>query len=131
MDKFWKKVDKSGDCWLWMAGKLEKGYGQFWFDGRTHRAHRMAWLLTNGEIPEGMCVLHKCDNPPCVNPSHLWLGTNQDNMDDMNNKGRNWNSNRTHCPKNHPYDEKNTRSNVRFPQRACKACEKQRNQVSS
>jgi len=89
--RFWAKVDKSSgadSCWEWQASLRDKGYGQFCWKGRPLKAHRVAYELAIGQIPEGMCVLHKCDNPGCVNPAHLWLGTIADNNADMTNKGR-------------------------------------------
>jgi len=86
--RFWAKVDISGDCWLWKAWRKPSGYGQFRFNGINMHAHRVAWMLTNGNIPEGMCVLHRCDNPPCCNPDHLRLGTQQENIADRDSKGR-------------------------------------------
>ena len=92
MDRFWSKADKSGDCWLWAASKTESGYGKFGWrvDGRhtMARAHRVAWELTNGPVPTNTNVLHRCDNPSCVNPAHLFLGSQTDNMRDMIHKGR-------------------------------------------
>ncbi len=90
MRRFWSKVDirSSNDCWSWKAGRFDFGYGQFWFEGKTMKAHRMAWILTHGKIPDNKLVLHKCDNPPCVNPKHLWVGTYRDNTRDMIIKGR-------------------------------------------
>lgn len=91
MNRFWDKVDKSSYCWKWIAAKNSKGYGLFKLDGRVNTpnlAHRVAWTLVNGEIPKGSCCLHKCDNPECVNPDHLFLGTQSDNMKDMVAKGR-------------------------------------------
>ena len=92
---FWKKVDKKGEdeCWEWIASKDKDGYGYFGLDKKICLAHRISWILHYGDIPfhnsyHGMCVLHKCDNPSCVNPNHLFLGTNKDNMKDMVNKGR-------------------------------------------
>ena len=84
-----EKVDRrSSDCWDWLASEDRDGYGRFW-DGEKHvRAHRFAWTLFRGPIPEGKQVLHECDNPPCVNPDHLFLGTNTDNIKDMMQKGR-------------------------------------------
>ena len=85
-------TNKSGDCWEWTGAKT-KGYGVLEFDGVRWYAHRLSWIRFNGEIGtfnsfHGICVLHKCDNPGCVNPNHLFLGTHQDNMDDRGNKGR-------------------------------------------
>lgn len=92
-ERFWTKVDKSieSGCWEWLAftnkkyGVL-KGLGGR--KGKVLAAHRVSWEIHNGVIPEGLCVLHRCDNPKCVNPDHLFLGTQKDNVDDMMNKGR-------------------------------------------
>lgn len=92
VDRFWEKVNKTDACWLWTAGKRSKGYGAFvWRDGdRTiqGRAHRFSWELHYGAIPVGLWVLHSCDTPACVRPSHLFLGDAQANVDDMVRKGR-------------------------------------------
>lgn len=88
MRRFWDKVDKSGDCWLWTAGCFSNGYGQFRFKGKMWGAHRASWVLHNGPIPEGLHVCHKCDVKNCVNTEHLFLGTRADNMRDMVEKGR-------------------------------------------
>jgi len=91
-ERFWAKVYKKakGGCWEWTAAKKDTGYGVFWVpkQRRLFGAHRIAWMLNNGEIPVGKLVLHKCDNPACINPSHLFLGNQQDNITDMWNKGR-------------------------------------------
>ena len=90
--RVWPKVDCSGDgCWLWTGAIDHKGYGRIGMGAPSRfvmRAHRATWELTFGPIPEGLCVLHKCDNPPCVRPSHLFLGTISDNSQDMAAKGR-------------------------------------------
>lgn len=97
---FWSRVNKNGsipkhcpelgNCWEWTAA-LIKGYGTATVHGKALRTHRFSWMLTYGNIPEGLLVLHKCDNRKCVRPDHLRLGTNQDNMDDMWAKGRAFN----------------------------------------
>ena len=87
-ERFWSKVDKTGDCWLWMAASHTQGYGHFCINRRTMFAHRLAWEFTHGPIPIGACVCHRCDVPACCNPSHLFIGTHLDNMRDMTAKGR-------------------------------------------
>ena len=89
-ERFWDKVNKivQSDCWEWTAYRNRDGYGQFKMDNRMKKSHRVAWELVNGPIPDGICVLHHCDNPGCVNPSHLFLGTHADNAQDRNSKGR-------------------------------------------
>lgn len=81
-------VDIESGCWEWQGSKDPKGYGQLTVKMRHWRAHRYAWYLANGAIPDGLCVCHHCDNPSCCNPSHLWLGTNQENIADRHRKGR-------------------------------------------
>jgi hypothetical protein len=89
-DRFWSKVAIKGadECWEWKASRYPGGYGKFSIKDRYQQAHRLAWRLSNGEIPSGQNILHKCDNPPCVNPNHLFLGTQTDNMHDMMAKNR-------------------------------------------
>jgi HNH endonuclease len=88
--RFWLKVRKSTDCWLWTGTVAPDGYGIFATSGRTSvRAHRFSWALANGRtIPEGLLVLHSCDVPLCVNPEHLRIGTHADNMTDKRSHGR-------------------------------------------
>lgn len=90
--RFWKKVDRSPHpkgCWLWTAYRNKDGYGMIkWGGRRVESGHRISYLLANGEFSDELFVLHKCDNPRCVNPEHLFLGTHQDNVDDRDNKNR-------------------------------------------
>lgn len=90
--RFWSKVRVTSGCWEWMSRRNSAGYGQLYMSeaGRrkTWRAPRVAWLLSHGPIPPGLFVLHRCDNPPCVNPDHLFLGNTMDNAQDMMAKGR-------------------------------------------
>lgn len=109
------------------------GYGHVYRDGVQWRANRYVWTMTHGPIPEGMKVLHRCDNPPCINLDHLFLGTQADNMADKMAKGR-WagagsysphhNAVKTHCIHGHEYTPENTI--LRPKQRECRACKQQR-----
>lgn len=96
-DRFFAKVDTSGECWLWTGSLLGNGYGRFRLPDRTVSAHRIAWELAFGQIPEGLQVLHDCDvnyeigditYRRCVRPEHLFVGTSADNQEDMTVKGR-------------------------------------------
>lgn len=93
--RFWSNVDKNGPehptlgrCWLWTASKNRRGYGKFVVRKKSCPAHRYSWILHIGNIPLGLCVLHRCDNPSCVNPDHLFIGTDVDNIADRDSKGR-------------------------------------------
>ncbi len=91
LQRFWSKVDvrDQGACWLWVGAIAPNGYGLFFWGRRGRGAHRVAWEIAHGLIPEGLCVLHHCDVKNCVNPNHLFLGTKRDNYQDSKKKGRN------------------------------------------
>jgi len=90
-ERFWSRVDRSAGphgCWPWLRHRTATGYGRVSFRGRLSLTHRLAYALTYGDIPDEMRVLHQCDNPPCCNPAHLFLGTQAANVADMLAKGR-------------------------------------------
>jgi len=86
--RFWKKVNKTGTCWLWKDPDPSNGYGKFSYQGHVMGAHRASWLIHYGAIPDNLWVLHRCDVHACVRPDHLFLGTHDDNMADMTTKQR-------------------------------------------
>lgn len=133
--KFWVRVDKSGDCWMWTKGCVSTGYGLFTITKHDRvLAHRYSWELHNGPIPDGLVVDHECHNNTecaggkdcphrkCVNPDHLALKTNDGNLA----ASHRYNGNKTHCPRGHEYTEANTRLQVKknTTSRKCKACER-------
>jgi hypothetical protein len=137
---WWSKVDQRGndECWPWLAGCDRDGYGKFAVGLGGHRqrhvsAHRFGYELLVGPIPDGQVVCHSCDNPPCCNPAHWFLGTPRENNDDKVAKGRHaklWgtplrNSRKTHCRRGHELTPQNTRIYIRggHEQRRCKSCE--------
>lgn len=108
LEKFWSKVQKTKDCWLWIAAVNNGGYGAFAYEGRRVMAHRLSYEIEYGPFDKKLFVLHRCDNPRCVRPDHLWLGTQFDNMRDCASKGRNKNAFRW-TKENNPFTGK-TRS---------------------
>lgn len=87
--RFWSRVEKTDGCWNWTGDRSDDGYGRICIRGRrVCFAHRVSWEMHNGSIPEGMCVLHRCDNPRCVRPDHLFVGTREDNAKDRDAKWR-------------------------------------------
>lgn len=137
-ERFWAKVDRRGpsDCWLWKAstrGKNGVRYGSMDFRGRRESAHRVAWILTYGDIPlirgldsHGVCVLHSCDQPLCVNPAHLSLGTHEANMVDKALRQRDTQKNKTHCKRGHPRNPANTWVDPKRGTKHCRVCSKLR-----
>ena len=89
-DRFWDKVEilSKNECWLWKASRSNKRYGNIKVNGKMIKSHRLSYEFCHGNIPDGLCVLHKCDNGLCVNPDHLFLGTQHDNVNDCIKKGR-------------------------------------------
>lgn len=146
LEYFWETVDRTagygpdGDCWIWLGGRRGRGYGTFSLYGRGYVSTRLMWFIVHGQDPSKLLVLHSCDNPPCVNPDHLFLGTDKDNLHDAIRKGRvnvrafhqispvisgreggvksgEVRRARTHCPKGHLYA-----GNIRFGADGCRRC---------
>ena len=112
----------SAECWEWRGLRDKHGYGR---KGPYKTTHRLAWEWANGPVPAGMCVLHRCDNPPCCNPDHLFLGTQADNLADMVAKGRHHNQKKETCVRGHSLqDEANVY--MHNGHRSCRRCGAQR-----
>jgi len=109
-------------CHIWKAAKDPQRYGKININGKTIRASRASYTIYNGEIPHGMVICHRCDNPPCVNPAHLFLGTISDNMKDAVAKGRAKNTKKTHCPQGHAYLGDNVLLWKNGKARKCRLC---------
>jgi HNH endonuclease len=123
--RLWARVDQSTEHWLWTGNKNRKGYGYLSRGSRADGkilAHVASWIVSRGPVPEGICVLHKCDIPACVNPSCLFLGTIADNNQDMTHKGRSANQKKTHCVHGHEFTSDNTLPNGRPWRRKCRTC---------
>lgn len=122
IERFWDKVDMTYSCWLW-RGWTRNGYGQFRFDGKDIPAHKFAYELFQGKVPEGLILDHLCRNPSCVNPAHLDPTTNKDNIMRGNSLPAK-NSKKTHCNKGHEYTEANTYYHPKEKSRECCICKK-------
>ena len=130
IEAYWSKVDKTSSCWLW-TGSLCKGYGQCSIGSKVYRSHRIGYFIANGDLPEGCTnVNHLCRNKHCVNPAHLYAGTQKDNMQDRLKDNTNPMKNKTHCKHGHPFDEENTYwyTDSRATKRQCKQCNKNNKQ---
>ncbi len=125
------KILRNEPCWEWAGARNPAGYGQFCgFGKRQMSAHRISWFVFNGPFDTKLLVLHKCDNPPCVNPYHLYLGNQFDNERDKINRKRHANQKKTHCPRKHKY-KNNLRVSIkygrRYVSRVCLICCRRRN----
>lgn len=125
--QFWAGVKKAENgCWEWMGTRLPRGYGRTTIikGGRQMYTHRLAWELTHGPIPDGLFVCHTCDNPPCCNLDHLWLGTIKDNNQDCTKKGRHYSHFQgvTHCKRRHEFTPENTYHSK--DGRVCRTCQR-------
>ncbi len=111
------------DCshWIWVGGEISTGYGCLSVNKKSALAHITSWELHRGPIPEGLYTLHKCDIPLCVNPEHLFLGTQKDNIRDLVEKGRHPGSLKTHCKRGHEFTPENTKITT-YGSRSCKTC---------
>ena len=121
-ERLWPRVIvMPSGCWEWQGYRNACGYGVMRHNRKSALVHRAAWEVEFGPVPAGLVVCHHCDNPPCANPGHLFLGTVRENALDMTAKGRSAGQKRTHCPQGHPYDEMNT---YRKPngKRCCRTC---------
>ncbi len=111
-----------GVCWQWMRCLSPKGYGKIFDRGKHKRAHRISWEIYHGPIPSNLLVCHTCDNPSCVNPNHLFLGTQKDNRVDCSTKGRTFNQKKTQCKRGHKFTPKNTHLS-KNGRRKCRMCD--------
>ena len=124
LSAFWAQIERRGpnECWPWVGTRHPRGYGIIRLEGINFRAHRVAYVLATGESIRGLAVCHRCDNPPCINPMHLFVGTQADNLHDMIHKGRHHESQKTHCPSGHEYTAQNTYLNAASGGRVCRKC---------
>lgn len=112
-------------CWEWQRARNKAGYGNVVHNGRTWLSHRLSYMFATGQNPGELLVCHRCDNPPCINPDHLYLGTVKNNVDDMHGRGRSWQKMRERCPAGHLLLDFNLSPvHLKKSQRRCWACGK-------
>ncbi|NGO47293.1 HNH endonuclease signature motif containing protein [Streptomyces ureilyticus] len=122
-ENFWSKAEvATSGCWEWKNTKVQGGYGRFGVKQVLKMAHRVAYEALIGPIPDGLKVLHNCDNPPCVNPAHLRAGTQAENMQDRLARGRNPAASKTHCKRGHAFTPENTYIEPGRGSRQCRKC---------
>lgn len=129
MDNFWKNVDKTDDCWIWMGHKSTGGYGQLTYQGKTNGAHRVSYIMKHGSIPAGYAVHHTCHTRACVNPDHLEILTRAEHLsahlDSVAAAAKKRHAARTECKHGHPFTEANTYlyTNAQgYTVRQCRTC---------
>lgn len=122
-----KSIVTASGCWEWQGFKVHNGYGETTYHSQKARVHRLAYQLWKGPIPAGMDVCHTCDNRPCCNPDHLWVGTRHQNLLDCLEKGRHYRAELTHCERGHAFDEANTYYVTNG--RACRICYRGRQRI--
>lgn len=130
-ERFWSKVNKTESCWVWTACKTKLGYGQFGISNVVYYAHRVAYELVRGRIPDGMVIDHLCRNPSCVNPAHLDVVTQSENIKRgvaHSNYSKTMRA-KTHCKNGHEFNERNTYFKPNG-NRNCKTCQKSRDKNS-
>lgn len=121
------KLDEKTGCWNWIGTKNAQGYGHSYWDGKVVKAHRLsAMLWLKFDIKSQLKVLHRCDNPSCINPKHLFVGTSLQNVADCISKGRHWWANKNSCINGHPFTEENTYHRGDKKGRECKVCSRDR-----
>lgn len=124
IERFWAKVDKSGECWLWTGTIAPNGYARFWVDGTNRNAHRWLWEHEKGPIPPSLQIDHLCQTRHCMRTSHMELVSLRENVT------RGGNTKKTHCPVGHPYNDVNTYYNTGpNPYRQCRVCKMNRQRV--
>ena len=125
VERFWEKVNKAGECWVWLGSKTKNGYGQIWNNGKVEYAHRVSFEIHKGDIPSGLEIDHLCENPSCVNPDHLETVTHSENIKRAVHRINYANKRKTHCKHGHALEGDNLRSGQRG-KRQCRECARRR-----